>query len=314
MAGSAAALMNLSINHPHTGENKLIERMLIIPEYRERYRGHLEKLAAEFRSGKIQSHVNALAAILRPALSGDPMVLLEQFEASLSRSMTIALTLNPSPPGEGNQAPVPRNRSPFRRVSRPNIGPPLPDWLVGRAESITEQLEGKREGELPQLGPMLMGPGGPEDIGPGLLIAPEMFADADANGDLKITPQEFQKLAREWFARFDTKKRGSLTVDELASGLNDVLRPSAGLGERRLTPPPEAPGFGAGRSPRTFGPGTLLAPALFHAADADRNGELSAEELVRAFESWYRQWKSGPSGALTEEQLTRGLNRLLTAP
>jgi hypothetical protein len=302
--------MNLSIDHPHVGENKLIERLLAIPEYGKRYRGQLEKLAAEFREGKTQTDINALALILRPALREDPLVVIDQFENSLFRSPT-----NPGPErAEGIVRPGRRDRSPFRFVSRPNAGPPLPDWLIGRAESITEQLQGKREGELPQLGPMLVGPGGPEDMGPGLLLAPQMFAAADANSDAKVTLAEFRELARQWFARFDTKKRRLLTLGELTSGLNDVLGPPPGLAGRNFTPPPSESDLPAGRRPRVFGPGTFLAPALFQATDLDHNGELSAEEFIGAFDRWFHQWSSAPSSNLTEEQLTRGLNRLLSRP
>jgi hypothetical protein len=185
---------------------------------------------------------------------------------------------------------------------------------MGRAESLTEQLQGKREGELPQLGPMLMGPGGPEDMGPGLLLAPEIFAAADVNSDAKVTQHEFKELARQWFERFDTKRRRSLTMDGLTSGLNDVLGPSAGLAGRRLAPPPGQAGPPAGRGPRAFGPGTFLAPALFHAADTDHNNELSADEFVSVFDRWFNQWSSDQSNTLTEEQMTRGLNRLLSQP
>ena len=46
-----------------------------------------------------------------------------------------------------------------------------------------------------------------------------------------------------------------------------------------------------------------VAPALFTALDADRDGSLTSAEMKSAFDSWFTKWDSEKSGALTRDQL-----------
>lgn len=44
MIGSSEELMNLSIEHPHQGDNRLIDRLFEIPEHKATFQGHLRQL------------------------------------------------------------------------------------------------------------------------------------------------------------------------------------------------------------------------------------------------------------------------------
>jgi hypothetical protein len=59
-------MADLSLDHPHVGENKLIDRLLAMPEFKSAYLDHVRRLAAEIwtpeRIGADLAAVEALAA------------------------------------------------------------------------------------------------------------------------------------------------------------------------------------------------------------------------------------------------------------
>ena len=71
------------------------------------------------------------------------------------------------------------------------------------------------------------------------------------------------------------------------------------------TPPQPPAGRGGG------GRGHIIAPGMFAAADADKDGALTRDELKAAFERWFAQWDTGKAGVVTEEQLQIGLTTTL---
>ena len=154
------------------------------------------------------------------------------------------------------------------------------------------------------------GAGGPGGFGPAMFLAPQMFSQADKNGDHKLTKEEFTALADAWFDKLDSNKTGNLSQEQFTERLGNVLPPPEGFG-----PPDGGPGDGPRPEggPR-FGPAGFVGPALFRIADADKNGSLTRAELKSTFEKWYEQWDSDKSGALTEEKLRDGLNVVLPQP
>lgn len=69
-----------------------------------------------------------------------------------------------------------------------------------------------------------------------------------------------------------------------------------------------------GQAPAGGRGGGMFAP-LFNAFDKDRDGSIARPEIRSAFDEWYSNWDTAKSGALTQEQLLRGLNALLaTSP
>jgi hypothetical protein len=76
------------------------------------------------------------------------------------------------------------------------------------------------------------GPARPSESDPGPLLAPEFIKQSDLNGDGKISKEEFQKRAEQWFSDWDAAKSGKLGETELQAGLNRAF-PSSNLGARR---------------------------------------------------------------------------------
>jgi enterochelin esterase-like enzyme len=98
-------------------------------------------------------------------------------------------------------------------------------------------------------------------------------------------------------------KRGSAAVilDNLYA--DRKLAPMIVVMPNGFTRPPGAPGG--------FGPGTFLAAAIMQRADTDKDGKVSAEELVAAAKKFFQECDKDNKGALDEKQLTEGINRLL---
>ena len=152
------------------------------------------------------------------------------------------------------------------------------------------------------------GPGGPGrgGFGPGMFVAPQILSQADKDGDQKLTKDEFTALADNWFDRLDPQKTGKLSEDDLADRLGDILPPPQGFG------PPGGGPLGGGRG--GFGPGRFLGPALFTAADGDKDKSLTQAELKAAFAKWFDEWDADKSGSLNEDRLRDGLNAALPPP
>jgi hypothetical protein len=157
-----------------------------------------------------------------------------------------------------------------------------------------------------------IGPGGPGgrarvDFGPGMFLAPMMFAQADKNDDQKFTRGEFTALADDWFDKLTTNQTAEVDQEQFAARATQILPlpgPRGGLG--RGQPPVGRPGRG--------GPPRSPAQGLFTALDANQDGVLTRTELKGTFGKWFDQWAGGPAGLLTVEQLRNGLNTALPRP
>jgi outer membrane protein assembly factor BamB len=160
-----------------------------------------------------------------------------------------------------------------------------------------------------ELAPPGGGGRGPGAFGPGRMLAPAMFAEADADGDLSLTRDELVALAESWFAKLDATKSGQIDQDQFAENLQEVL-PSPG----GFRPRANAGDGGAGGQQRGgFGPGRFIGPGLFSALDTDKNGTLNLQEMKDSFAKWHEQW-AGENKSVTEDQLRDGLTAVLPQP
>ena len=133
-------------------------------------------------------------------------------------------------------------------------------------------------------------------------VAPQMFAQADANKDQKLSRAEFIALADTWFDRLDPEKTGKVTAEQFAERFYDAVP----RGQNAGASDPSAP---AQRRPSRS-----TAPAFFAPADADKDGSLTRVELKNTFTKWYDQWDADKAGALTEGKFLAGLTAALPQP
>jgi alcohol dehydrogenase (cytochrome c) len=132
-------------------------------------------------------------------------------------------------------------------------------------------------------------------------VAPQMFAQADANKDQKLARAEFIALADTWFDRLDPEKTGKVTAEQFAERFYDAV-------PRAQNPGMPDPAPGQRRPSRS------TAPAFFAPADADKDGSLTRLELKNTFTKWYDQWDTDKGAALTEEKFRSGLSAALPQP
>jgi spore coat protein CotH len=156
------------------------------------------------------------------------------------------------------------------------------------------------------------GPGGPGGFGPGGLVAPQLLAQADKNGDQKLVREEFTALADAWFDKLDPDKTDKVSQEQFTAKLGEVLPLPQGFGPRGGGAPGEAQRPGRGRG--GFGPAMFLGPGLFTAVDADKDGSLTRAELKDTFGKWFGEWDTDKSGALDEDKLRNGLSAALPPP
>jgi alcohol dehydrogenase (cytochrome c) len=131
-------------------------------------------------------------------------------------------------------------------------------------------------------------------------LGPQIFSQADANKDKKVSRAEFTALADTWFEKLDPQKAGKVSATQFAERFYDAV------------PRPEnAPGQEAGLQRR---PSRSTAPAFVAATDTDKDGSVTRDELKNTFAKWYDQWDTDKSGAVIEEKLRTGLTAALPAP
>ncbi len=138
--------------------------------------------------------------------------------------------------------------------------------------------------------------------GAGITLTPLVMADGDKNKDGKVSKEEFSALAGAWFDKLDSDKTGKLNAQDFAQRFAALTAPAGAA-----TPPAgAAPGRGGGRGG--------VGPTLFTAADTNKDGVLTRDELKATFEKWFSVWDAANTGVVTQEQLTAGLTTALPQP
>jgi spore coat protein CotH len=119
-----------SIWHPWIGENRLLERLMALEEFRRSYRERLEDfLNRLFAPERLRTKVNELAGVLREPIAAESSFRLAKFEQSVG--------LKPVERMKGETRYKPRQRA-----------YPFMSFVEARARSVREQLDGKSAGVI----------------------------------------------------------------------------------------------------------------------------------------------------------------------
>lgn len=134
--GKADQMADLSVDHPHLGENKLIDRLLAMPEFKSAYRDRLRKLATEtFAKESLGKRLSEIESTLKAPIERDRKAVSDRKEKSMFGSP------------EDMFAPM-----------------PLAPFIEKRTASVMAQLEGKKKGYVPQFSMFVPPPAGsPEE-------------------------------------------------------------------------------------------------------------------------------------------------------
>jgi putative membrane-bound dehydrogenase-like protein len=143
LMGSADELCDLSLTRPYPGENKLPDRLLAIPEVKQRYEKLLKELATTvFAKDRLLEQIEALEAATREIRDKEAKAVLARREPPAGFG------------GPGGAAPQP---------------PSLKSFVEKRTASISAQLAGSSQGFVPRplsFGPPAGGAGPPGRSGP----------------------------------------------------------------------------------------------------------------------------------------------------
>ena len=202
--GQPDQLANLSVEKPFEGSNKLIERLLNMPEFKKTYLAHVKRLAE---------------TVLTPASLGKEIEAIE----ALTKNARVKEQKAAEARKEGGGG-----------FGMPGMGGPpqsLKSWIEKRAASVTMQLAGKTKGHVPTMatfGP----PGGfgppPGGFGAGNQLAKPLFELLDSNKDGKVSEEEFLSGMQRLFKEWDKDKNGTLDQKKIAEGLQKLIPPPPG--------------------------------------------------------------------------------------
>ena len=281
LAGGGEQQTNLSIMHPHSGSSKLIEKILEIEEYKQKYRGYLQQLVkGAMNPEKLQAQISALEKVTAEAIASEP---------EDARNMGF----RPRPMQDGN-AGVER-----RGGGMGMNAPSLKDFVVKRAENIELQLAGKKEGYIPQN--RMMGGGGFMRMNLGEMLAPELMKAIDKDTNKSASKLEFENSAQLFFSNADKDKNGKLNLEEVTNELNNIIPPPPGM--------PAMPG-----GMRGFGPGNMLGTNLFRQADANTDEIVTKDEFFNFTKAKFSEADIDKNSALDEKEMNEGFSKLMPPP
>lgn len=188
MYGSSKQLLDLSIEHPHVGQNKLLDRLSAMPEWKAVYRRKLQQICDE---------------VFTPAVFGQWLTeVAEALKQPLKRDKTAA---------EKRREPVGGGMFGTTSIE-------LAQFMEQRKSSLEAQLAGKSRGYTPT---QTQGFGGFAPPANGGLGRP-LFQALDQDQDGKLSEAELaagmKKLRDDW----DTNRDGQLDQREWNNGLQKL--------------------------------------------------------------------------------------------
>ncbi len=128
--GSKGELERASIWHPWIGENRFLERVMAVEEFRKLYRAHLEDfLSRLFMPQRLSQRIDEMAVLLRDPVAAESSFRLDKFEQSVGMK-----PLTPSPGEKENGLNHPAHQ--------------LKRFIEARAKSVRLQLDGKSPGMI----------------------------------------------------------------------------------------------------------------------------------------------------------------------
>jgi spore coat protein H len=130
--GSAADRAHASVRRPWVGQNRFLERMLAVPAVRQQYEAELKRLRETlFVPERLDRRLDEMAAVVRPWIAEESSDRLKRFEEAVGEKK---MDLSAHPLASGWE--------------RPSL--PLKQFFAERAASVSDQLEGRTEGVVPE--------------------------------------------------------------------------------------------------------------------------------------------------------------------
>jgi hypothetical protein len=132
--GKAAQRENASIWEPWTYDNKFLKRVIKVEAFKKIYRRKLEDaLAGPFAVERLNHEIDALAAVIRPAVAAESAFRLKRFDLAVSDKIA-----DGPRDANGGWQNAEGPKAPVHQLKR---------FVQARIESVRDQLDGKREGD-----------------------------------------------------------------------------------------------------------------------------------------------------------------------
>jgi spore coat protein CotH len=270
---------DLSVSHPWVDDNKLLERLMAIPENEKAYRAYLRQFVKEFFNPESMKKIEA------------PM------KQALAKADGAAVAAKmPKMSGQG---------TPGRFGGRSYT---LDDYVPKRVESVLAQLDGK---DVPTYTPhqnhvnmgFQWGLKTPAEYGSLPLMAQGIRLVGDDDGDYLLSGREAREAAASLFYTATTRaSQDSITEADLAAALAPLMRDVRGAAPNGLM------SFIRGK-PSAAG---LWAEAVLHAADTDRDHRLTLPELATLAERLLCESDRDQDSRLDEREIIEALDALAT--
>jgi spore coat protein H len=189
---------NRSIRKPWQGNNRFLERIFKVEEFKKLYLARLEEFSETIcKFQRFAQQVNEIAAVIRPGIQQESESKLACFD-KLVGGEVVEVAQSGGAPGFGGDVAL-------------LCGRPIMTFVTARVKSVSDQLAGKSEGE--------------SSFGLDRFLGTVVMAAFDANKDGTLTHEEFTQGFAIWFTRWNTDQSGLLTEEQLGAGINRDLNP-----------------------------------------------------------------------------------------
>src|SRR5206468_45421 len=192
-AGPPEQQINLSLEHPHLGQNKLIDRLLAMNEVKKKYRKVLGELSTTcFTKEKLLGDLDAVEEAIRAPLAREKHAMAARKEA----------------------------KGPMVRIINQTMTQRM--FIERRTESVRAQLAGERKGYVPAGVGFGFGPPKGPPPGFGNFLAKPLLAALDPGKNGKISREDAVAAAKQFFTDCDKGGKGMLDEAQLAAGINRI--------------------------------------------------------------------------------------------
>lgn len=222
MFGPMEQQVDFSINHPHAGEIKLVDRLLAMPEVKQAYHRELRRLNDTVFT--VEALADDIAAVDKVAK--EPLA------------------------KERKAAEARREGGGFGGGMMFGANMDLKTFVQKRHDAVAAQLDGKSPGRIPA--PGMGGPGGPGGppggFNPGAMLVGPLINAGDKNRDRKLSKEEIETGVTGLIGKFDKDGDGELNEQELQAAIGSLI-PAPQFG-----PPGGGPNFGPPGGRPNLGP------------------------------------------------------------
>ena len=334
MIGTTTQQMELSLLKPHTGSQKLIDRLLANPSYKTVYLAEVEHLLTNAcKLENLNELITARAGALRATVQAEGPQALAAFDRALGSTLTAPPIAQAALPERANRSanasagaqPNPAGmRLPGGNVMFGGMGasaPPLKPFIAGRLAAVQAQLDGRNQGYEPRGGFPGGGPGGrggpgggPGFGGPGAMLAEQLLPLADGNKDGKLSLDEMNAATVRWFRQW-AGKQTTLDAATLTKGFAKIIQPPPGMGPRDGdAAPPDMPGSPPSGPMFGGGPAGFVAGVWLQAADGNHDQKLTALEFKQFLSTRFAIWDADHNKLLDQSELGQGLGSIFMPP